>query len=237
MPWNVAICDDDPQLCRLISQYMQQFQQDTGESITCMVFYSAEELLASQIDHIDLFLLDIAMGGMTGITAARQLRSRGNHSLLVFITSMTQFALEGYEVHAFGFLRKPLAYAAFQQVMTDAMQVLHRTRGYQLEVRCGATTQMLDTAEILYVESFGHNITLRQKHGQALQCSIPLSDLEAKLGPGFFRCHKSYLVNLMQITRIETDSILLCDGTTLPVSKYRRKDFLVAFARQREGMV
>ena len=74
-------------------------------------------------------LLDIHMKTLSGMNAARALRQKGNEVPIVFISSMPEFALEGYEVHAFGFLKKPLHYRQLAWQLDDLLAMLKKQRG------------------------------------------------------------------------------------------------------------
>ena len=238
MAWKIDICDDEEAVCSLLCNYLERLQADAGEKFQARIFHSAEELLGAARPDTDVILLDISMGDMTGMDAARELRARGSRVALVFITTMTQYAMEGYEVHAFGFLRKPLEYGVFRRQMEDLLAHLRRAQGTTWEVRMGAESRLLATNEIVCLDAYGHSVTVRLANGGTLPCSATLAEAENQLERvGFFRCHKSYLINLTHVKRIGTEDITLTGDLTIPLSRHRRKDFLAAFARHREGLL
>ncbi|HIQ88177.1 MAG TPA: response regulator transcription factor [Candidatus Scatomorpha gallistercoris] len=238
MAWKVDICDDEVQECSILSSYLDKMHDDTGEQFSVRIFHSAEALLQNTGGEPDLVLLDIRMNGMSGMDAARELRARGSRVSLVFITTMAQYAIEGYEVHAFGFLRKPLKYAVFKRLMEDLLAHLRREIGYTWEIRNGADSLVVHTKYILYLEVYGHSVFANLLDGTSLPCQITLSKAEEQLTRiGFFRCHKSYIINLRHVERIDSDIVTLSGGKAVPLSRHRRKTFLSAFARFREGMV
>lgn len=238
MAWNIDICDDEADMCALLCSYLDKLQTECGEKFYVRIFHSAEALLRNARNSTDILLLDIRMDGITGMDAARELRARGNRVALIFITTMTQYAIEGYEVHAFGFLRKPLEYVTFRRQMENLLSHLRREQGTSWMVKNGADSRILPTNDILYLEVYGHNLTVQLKDGSTLPCSSTLREAEEQLERiAFFRCHKSCMVNLKYIERIETENVTIWGGKSLPLSRHRRKDFLVAFARYREGLL
>ena len=237
MAWKVYICDDEESVCSSISGYLDKLQSEAGEAFQVRIFHSGEALLYGMTEEPDVVLLDIRMQGMNGMDAAHELRARGKRTALVFITTMTQYAIEGYQVHAFGFLRKPLEYSAFKRVMEDLLVHLRRAQGSTWEVRNGADSRVLSTNDILCLEVYGHSVTVKLCDGSSLPCTVTLKKAQEQLEKmGFFRCHKSYILNLGKVQQIDVETVTLSGGLVIPLSRHRRKEFLSAFARYREGL-
>lgn len=227
---NIVICDDDSALCGCLNQYAQRMSDERGERWTIRIFHSGEELLAAWSDDTDILLLDIQMGAVSGMEAARVLREKNQRVCIIFITSMTQYAVEGYEVHAFGFLKKPVGYERFRHVMEEALHVAAGREDLVFSLRWGTAIKMVSARDILYIEARGHEIRVVTEEGTLLS-SASLAEFEAKLqGKGFFRCHKGYLVHFSFIKQILHTSITMANGEQLPLSKHRRREFMEHFA-------
>lgn len=112
---NIAICDDEKTIRDQLSLHLNQIQEESGDDYHLFYYSSAEELLANMPADLDVILLDIAMGDMTGMECAKNLRAKGYDVNIIFITSMTEYALEGYDVHAFAFLPKPIVYTELKK--------------------------------------------------------------------------------------------------------------------------
>lgn len=234
MAWKIALCDDEQMICEQLKSYLERFSQERREEFQLAEFHSAEMLLAEKQDF-DILLLDIQMGGMTGMNAARELRKRGSKAVIFFITSMTHYAIEGYEVHAFSFLAKPLLYEVFAERMGDAVRGLKKSAGQSLQFSTAEGLIRVNTNEVSYIESFRHEIRFVCEGFSFTEGEVSLSGLEQKLtGCGFFRVHKSYLVNMRNIRLIRETEIDMMDGTTVPLSKYRRREFLSTYAVYRK---
>lgn len=237
MAWQVVLCDDEAEICDLLVNFLDRLQADTGEKFQRDIFHNAKDLLGGIHKDTDIILLDIGMKGMNGMDAARELRARGNKSAIIFITSMVQYAIEGYEVRAFGFLCKPLEYHVFRMEMEDLLTHLRKTQNTSWEMKSGADTRLLLTDSILFLDAYGHNVTVHMTDNNILPCNAPLSVAEEQLeNVGFFRCHKSYLINLKHVNQIDAENIVLSDKSKIPLSRHRRREFLTAFIRYREGI-
>ena len=229
---RIAVCDDEKIMLRQISTYLDQWQKDNGWKLETFYFSSAEALLKSMDRNTDLVLLDISMGGMTGMDCAKTLRDEGFTGEFMFITSMENYALEGYKVHAFAFLTKPLVYDELSAALSDCRDKLAASAPAVFPVETSSGTKVLRSNDILYAEVFGRETSFALKSGAKVVSVIQLAAVEEQLGSkGFFRCHRSYLINLKHVENIAPPDITLTGGAVVPISKHRVKEFLSAYAK------
>ncbi len=232
---RILVCEDEDDsriaICQALDRYSAE-NQIPFEQIVCA---SGEAMLSKLDDHVDLLLLDIGLPRISGMDAARYLRQRGIQIPIIFITSMTQYAMAGYEVHAFGFLKKPLNYKQFEWQMRDALSLLLRNKGAPIPLLSRYRLEVINSGDVAYIEVFDHLVTLFDKNGDCFSCSLTLSELEDKLTEyGFFRSHKSFLVNMAYIHRLLPKEVKLKGNISIPISRYRRKEFLEAYASFKE---
>lgn len=234
---HVVICDDEETMCEQLCGYLQRLSDATGEPFQTTVLSSGEELLSRFPPHADILLLDIQMGAISGMEALRALRNYYPNLLVIFITSQVQYALEGYSVHAFGFLRKPVQFGQFRLQMSDALATLSKQQGQMVTLKNSSGIYRINSNDIYYIESWRHTVTVSfQNHKQ--QYNADLGALEQQLsGHGFCRCHKSVLVNLRHIRQVGLRDILMLNGDSVPLSRHRKAEFSAAFAREMGGMV
>lgn len=233
--YKVAVCDDEPIVREQILLFLRHMEEEQGERFAVACFSSGEELLAEMDRDTQLLLLDIRMGQLSGLEAARKLRAENNTLCILFITSMTQCALEGYEVHAFGFLTKPLQYDHFCRQIQDAVRMLERRGGTALALRGQNETVVYQTSEILYFEVYGRILNVVTQSGSR-EFTVPLKEVERQVeGKGFFRSHKSFLVNFRHIRRVGAGVLEMDDGKEVLLSKHRRGEFLTQFSRYVRG--
>lgn len=156
---------------------------------------------------------------------------------LLFVTNMVQFALEGYAVDAADFIVKPISYRTFAPRMDKILKRVEHTRTRFLLVKQGKESVYCSIRDIAYVESLNKKTIIHRKEEEPIYCSEPLYVLEEKLATEpFFRCHNAFLVNLDYIQSLGTDNITI-QGDRIPVSKYRKKDFMNALANYRGRML
>ena len=231
MTRSIAVCDDEKAMLRQLSLYLEQIGQETGEQFDTYYYSSAEELLEHMPRQVEVILLDISMGQISGMDCARQLRSEGCGAEIFFVTSMTEYALGGYQIHAFAFLEKPVTYDELKCNLLDCFERQDGGRRAVLPVETQDGLELLPVEQIVYAEVFQHETSFFMQDGRRLTGAMQLTEAEKRLGSqGFFHCHRSYLVNLQAISHIGQTELTVNCGAKVPVSKYRYKDLLTAYA-------
>lgn len=221
MGLHLVLCDDAPSEIEYLRQLLEAWIQARRCQARVSAYDSAEALLfAFDADKsADILLLDIQMKGMDGVTLAKRLRETDRRVQIVFITGYPDFMAEGYEVSALHYLLKPVDPAKLWEVLDRARaRLAEAPRSVLLPLHEGNLRIAVD--DILYAEAFSHAIELRTAQGtHALR--ISMHALEKLLGAGFFRCHRSYLVNLGQIRQVTRTALRLEGGVELPLARQR----------------
>ena len=229
---KIAVCDDEKSMLRQLSGYLGQIQQEIEDSFEVFYFASAEELLKHMDRCTELVLLDISMGETNGMDCARTLRTEGFSGDIFFITSMENFAIEGYEVQAFAFLTKPVTYAELKDRLIACFKKRDKSRAAVLPIETSHGTEIVPINNILYAEVFQHKTSFILSDERTLESAIQLSEIDTQLSPhGFFRCHRSYLVNMKHISKIASTELTVGSKKIVPLSKHRNKEFLAAYTK------
>ena len=176
------------------------------------------------------------MRHVDGVEAAKRIREFDKDVCIIFITSMVQYALECYRVHAFSFLPKPVRYAQFRTEVADAMRLFRKRQEPSLLVEDGrGVSRRVPVSELLYLEVMDHKVTLHL-YGETLSVRKNLGEFEKELSPaGFLRCHVSFLVNADKIKAIRTGEVEMLNGDVIPISKQRRRQFAEEYTRYAGG--
>lgn len=219
MTLQIAICDDEPNQIEYISSIATKWAHTAGHSCNVHAFPSAEAFLfAHEADNaFDILLLDIEMGEISGIALARRIREKGSRAEIIFITSHFEFAGEGYEVDALHYLTKPIAEEKLSEVLQKAAKRLSLTPP-SIIINCEGETLKLYESDILYVEAFLHYLCIYTDNGE-YRVKESLSSFEARIGAGFFRIHRSYLISLRHVTKISRTSVCINGKTELPLAR------------------
>lgn len=235
MTLKVAVCDDEWESVQQIQTYLLQIQKECNITFRLFFFSSGEELMDGMPRDIHVLLLDIQMRELNGMDVAKRLRMEGLDFYLFFITGKVEYALAGYEVHAYAFLRKPVEYLHLKRYLLEVAEKYEQRKAPVLHLKRAGEEELIDCSQVLYVEVFSHD-TFFVFATHRRQSSVPLAELETRLkGHGFFRCHKSYLVNLGKISQVLGDSLVMVNQERIPLSKHRKKEFTAEFSRQLEA--
>lgn len=234
--YQIAICDDDQAAGSQIRDMAKLALREQGIDAAFTVYQSPSKLLADLWNagcQYDLYLLDILMGDENGVELARTLRSMGSRAKLVFITSSPDFWRDGYKVEASDYLLKPVDPAELSQVLNRLLKgpdtVTFRS--------VSGSTVLIPVNNICWAEVFDHTVQIHTVTGDY---TIPstLGEVEKYLpGEKFFRCHRSYLVNLDFVDQVERTSLHLTVGARLPISRGNARDIQEAIIRNAEGSI
>lgn len=236
---RIAICDDTAMEADFLRELLGAYQTARAHlSMEVETFRSAEALMAALEGGrtFDLYFLDIIMPGMDGMSLARALRQNENRCAIVFLTSSPDFAVEAFAVRAMDYLVKPVTKDRMFQTMDDAIEALAdrveavttiQTPDYDLHVL---------RRDILSVEVIGHTLTYRLTRGRAvgskvLRISFEQATADLAADPRFLSPHRSYLINMAHVDRLDRDGFLMDDGSRVPVSRLRSGEIKKAYAQ------
>lgn len=225
---KIAVVDDDNGCLEQAKSNIAQYAEEKKIPIETHVFHSGTELLEQLSTQFDIIFLDIEMDGMNGMETAREIRRAGSEAILVFITNMAQYAINGYEVGALDYVLKPITYYTFSVRMDRVMLRLdHKRKTEEILLSLQGGVYRLRIDEIHYVEV--QNRFLLYHTGQGVfQVRGTLQAAENQLKENHFvRCNHWYLVNLKYVSEIRKNLAIVA-GDQLEISRRNKTAFLSA---------
>ncbi|MCR8745734.1 LytR/AlgR family response regulator transcription factor [Romboutsia lituseburensis] len=224
---NIAICDDEKIHRDILKKYLVQTLN--SESYSLIEFDSGENLLDNYPNNIDLLLLDIQMKSIDGFDLAKEIRTFDTSVHIIFTTAFEDFMQKGYEVRAFRYLLKPIQYNDFSKHILECINSISEEYKNFITVKESTSGQIIKIpiSSILFVETISRFVLIHTD-SYVYKSRINLNKIEDSLkGNNFFRCHRSYLINLNKVNCITKNSALIKDHEIF-VSKYKIKELKIA---------
>lgn len=219
---KIAICDDEPIFQALIKTEIEKYYNSLDVLIGT---FSDGEALVSDMKRntYDMIFLDVEMAGMDGFETARTIRGMQPDVTIIYLTSHTELAMEGYEVQAFRFLSKPLdrrkmhaALDAYERLVQQQKKIMIVEDGIQKYISCQRIRYI--KSENVYLQI----VTQDGEHWVRKKMKELLNELPQNM---FVAVHRSYIVNMCYIKSFSGNVLLLDDETKIPVSKGNREYF------------
>ncbi|MDF2448440.1 MAG: DNA-binding response regulator [Bacteroidota bacterium] len=182
-------------------------------------------------NHIDLIFLDIEMPGMTGIELIKNLKQR---PIIILISSKKEYAVEAFELNVADYILKPVSLARFMVAVEKAKEISEGTdkkiefnekeQDY-IFVRSNSVLAKIKLSDILYVQAYGDYVKIFTKDKTHLvHCT--LKSIEEKLSFGrFYRLHRSYIISIDHIDKIEENDAYI-GKTPIPIGEQYKKELL-----------
>ena len=221
---HIAICDDEKHMSDHIRSMVSDFFRKKNREISLRTFLSGEELLNYE-GQIDILFLDIQMKDIDGMETARRLRADKFQGFLIFITVLKEMVFQSFEVQAYDYLVKPVEEKQFERTMERLLASMHSVGEDSLLVQKGYEGRIIRKDEIVFCEIIDRKIYLNLVSGEVLDYYERIENLETKLGDHFFRCHRSYLINLKHLKGYKNGTAYMDNGKEVPVSRLRSKEF------------
>ena len=195
---RIAICDDEKHMSDHIRAMTSDFFRKKNREIQLGTFTSGEELL-NYDGQIDILFLDIQMKGMDGMETARKLRADKFRGFLIFITVLKEMVFQSFEVQAYDYLVKPVEEKQFEKTIERLYTSMQNASEDSLLVQKGYEVHIIREDEIVFCEIIDRKIYLNLTSGEVVDYYERIENLESKLDSHFFRCHRSYLINLKHL--------------------------------------
>lgn len=236
----IAMCDDQVEELETLIDVLERWQSERHTAVHYKTFRSAAELLdAAREESFTLYLLDVMMPGMDGLATAREIREFDDAVDIVFLTSSPGFAYESYGVHAMDYLLKPIRAELLHPIL-DRLWLREQKPREGLTLKCGSTLIRVLFSQLAYVEVNGKHLYFNLTDGSVHEVFGTLREYEPLLldRSEFMRIHRSYIVNMLQISELSASGVRTFSGKNLPVSRLLypqlQKDYMKLLFAERE---
>ncbi len=221
--------DDEPLALKQMVEYINKtpFLKLAGQFESAM-----KAMLFLQESQVDLMFVDINMPDLSGMDFVKSLN---NPPKVVFTTAYSEYAVEGFRVNALDYLLKPISYTDFLKAANKAKEQLGSTEGQTdqinykedfLFIKSEYKVIRIKLTDIKYIEGMREYVRIHLVNAKPVMTLASMKNFEQSLPDELFmRVHRSYIVNLNQITTIERNRIIFDEKVYIPVSEQYSEKF------------
>ena len=223
IPLKTAIADDDRYICQQIQECLMQYSTQKDIDIDdpdiytdCATLYNTDFTQK----RYDLVFMDIDMEKENGIDAAQKLRKFDKDCLLVFTTTSTDHALEGFRVRALHYLVKPYSDDELDMLLDEISHKISVEEKY-IEIPSASDSLRIKLCDILYAEHFKHCIHIHctDKSEKSVRSTFAEFVMLFDDGDNFFVCNRGIIVNLEHIKDMNGNEFVLDNGERISISR------------------
>lgn len=219
---NIAICDDEQLFLDTTCQFIEEWAKLRKKRIRLLRFTNGDDLLhACRNEDIDLIFLDVVMPLLSGIDTAKELRNNNQMVPIIFLTASREFAVDSYEVKALNYLLKPVSKEKVFQLLDEFFKTLEKPKAtFTARTAMGFCKIIAD--EVEYLEAQNKEVHVHLSNGTTIEIRELFSACEEvfSIDKGFFKCHRSYLVNLAYVEQFNKNQVTTCNSA-LPIARNR----------------
>lgn len=228
---KIAICDEEVIFAERLKKIIGFYYKERQILYKIDSYYSGKAFIADKIKMIgyQIVFLDINMKGIDGLTVAKILRKQSKETFIIFVTSNSDYALDGYKVDAIRYLLK--ADVNFEQSVYEGLNAVSQKMKYKPCIKkfCfleGNKNIVLE--KVLYIESKLHKLFFYVLDEDIVFYTMyeTLNNISEVFTNDFVRIHQSFLANLKFVRGITGNDLLLCNGVRLPIARSKRKEVL-----------
>lgn len=250
--FRIAICEDEKVILDFETSLVTKWAAGAGCLFELDTYISAEQFLFESEDKApyDLLIFDIQMKNMNGMELARTLRRRGCNSVIIFITGVADYAIEGYEVGAVRYILKPVKEEIFFKTLSLVYKDCSKQEKEVFLLQAGNDISKIPFEDIVYIEARGHYVHLcgidnndnsstnnsskNKTFEKEWKCSFSsiCEDFEKHK---FFCLRRGFMVNLEHVLKINRTDCLLDNGETIPVARGKYQELNEAFIKHYVG--
>ena len=220
---SFAICDDEVYFLDSLQNSVRIYLKERDLTVNITKFSSGEDLLNAACSF-DIIIMDMKLPGKNGLEVIHQLRRHNKSSQVIFVASNREYAVEAFDLDAIHYLVKPVSNIKLFHALDKAFTWLAESDCKTLVISKGNSMQYIYIRDILYCEAMDHKIYI-YTFAASYEYFGTLKALQHNLDNRFFRCHRSYIVNLNFVVSKDRDTMAIAGGAKILVSRTREQEF------------
>lgn len=232
---NIYICDDNRVILDKFEALIKSMAEKNGALVHITSLNSAEQLLfdlSESPNKADIIYLDVSMGRMNGVEAANKLRELGCNAEIIFISSSKDHVFEAFDCSPlYYFLKQEISTQKFESVFLKAVDRCSQKEKDLFICESSSVSKQISLDSISHFEVRNRVVTVFYGN-ESFDFYSSMDKLEKELSEkGFIRTHRSFMINLKYIDKIQKDSITLIGGETIPMGSTYSKKIKMVFSK------
>lgn len=222
---DIAIIEDEASCCKHLKSILENWSIKHSIMIAVSCYETGKALLSDSFQKYKLIFLDIDMPKISGMETAKKLRQNAYNGYIIFVTAHNEYVYEGYHVRALDYILKPITQKTLENCLNP---VLHELESSAYILRTATSIEKIPYSSILAFATQGHYIEIITKQTTYRQ-KIPLKVLKQLLPEDFVQCHRTLIVNINHVVKLNGKNLHLTNHTVYPISKQYMESIQNAF--------
>lgn len=221
---SIVICDDNSIFTDYFANMLAKILKSKNIQSDILTAKNASELskLISETDKlIDVIFMDIDFGADNGITLTRELNKLLPNTVFVYVTAYIEYAEKIYKSKFSNFIVKPITEEKIEYALNNVFSEIQKRQSRTIKICSSGNFISVNIDDIIYAESNKRKIVVHTSAGSE-EFYFKISEFEEKLGKGFYRCHKSFIINFCHIKRLLRDFVILDNGVEIPIAQKKQ---------------
>ncbi|CAN5369262.1 LytTR family DNA-binding domain-containing protein [soil metagenome] len=223
---NCIIIDDEPLACKGLKEYIEDMEM---LNLLAVVNHASDAI--DYLPDTDLMYLDINMPKISGIDFLQQVK---NPPLTIITTAYQQYALQSYELDVMDYLLKPISFPRFFKATNKAIEYLKLLKSDKQDlaavqeyffVKSNGVLEKIQLNEVLAVEALSNYIIIHCTDKKIITY-LTLKQINEYLPVGFIKVHKSFIVSISKIEKIDHDEIIV-QHLKIPIGSLYKEDMMI----------
>ncbi len=225
--YRIAIVENEESVVKNFTTIFQKYEEEKDVLLQHDEFFNGYDFLESKMESFDVIFMDIDMPGINGMETSIMMRERGIETMLVFVTNLPQYAIDGYKVNALDFILKPITYADFYMVMNKVIRNLSSKGNDFFFLNVAGVLMKFYNNEVEYINMDAHDVVIHKTDKSEVKFRGSLKSIEKELDKEvFYRCNGGQIINLSKVKSFDSLNINLESGALIPISRSYKKDVL-----------
>lgn len=229
---NITICDDERDYAEILEFKLKQFFIQLNFEYTISIFSDLNDY-KNYIDtqKTDISFFDIMINNINSIEWIKENPLPPSAQIII----MTAFPEETYDLSeincCYYFIKSHLTSEKLEKALNKAIKNLTQKSTDNLIIKSGAKNHIIEPQNIMYIEAFDNYITIKTKHSEQFTVHSTVKSFIKKLPPCFFRCHKSYIINMNHITGYDSQNFYISSGEKIPFPKKKQASVIETYKK------